>query len=120
MKNYNCIAVLENSGVRQYQLDAKDAKHAKNKLYMIMSYEGITNVYKINIEENTTMYPTEFERVEKELVEELEKRGLEIRDEELELAVEYIITTRSVNPTYSANQYITDTLSYYPEMLIEK
>ena len=50
----------------------------------------------------------------------MELSKLEIRDEELELAVEYIITSRSVNPTYSTNQYITDTLSYYPEMLIEK
>lgn len=52
MKNYKCIAVLENGGVRQYAIDAIDNKHAKNKLYMIMSYEGITNVHKINIEEN--------------------------------------------------------------------
>ncbi len=52
MKNYKCIAVLENGGLRQYLVDADDAKHAKNKLYMIMSYEGITGVYKINIEEN--------------------------------------------------------------------
>ena len=52
MKNYKCIAVLENGGVRQYLVDANDAKHAKNKLYMIMSYEGITGVYKINIEED--------------------------------------------------------------------
>ncbi len=59
-------------------------------------------------------------KVEKELVAELEKRGLEFRDGELELAVEYIITTRSVDPTYSTNQYIADTLSHYPEMLIEK
>ena len=59
-------------------------------------------------------------KVEKELVEELEKRGLEFRDGELEMAAEYIITTRSVDPTYSTNQYITDTLSYYPEMLIEQ
>ena len=59
-------------------------------------------------------------KVEKELVEELEKRGLEFRDGELELAAEYIITTRSVDPSYSVNQYITDTLSYYPEMLIEQ
>ncbi len=115
MKNYKCIVVLENGGMRQYLVDANDAKHAKNKLYMIMSYEGITNVYKINIEENETM-----QKVGKELVVELEKRGLEFRDGELELAVEYIITTRSVNPTYSTNQYITDTLSHYPEMLIEK
>lgn len=115
MKNYKCIVVLENGRSRQYLVDANDAKHAKNKLYMIMSYEGITGVYKINIEENKTM-----QTVEKELVAELDKRGLEFRDEELELAVEYIITTRSVDPTYSTNQYITDTLSYYPEMLIEK
>ena len=59
-------------------------------------------------------------QVEKELVAELDKRGLEFRDGELELAAEYIITTRSVNPSYSVNQYITDTLSYYPEMLIEQ
>ena len=52
MKKYNCTAVLENGGARQYQVRAKDDKHAKNKLYMIMSYEGITGVYKINIEEN--------------------------------------------------------------------
>lgn len=115
MKNYKCIAVLENGGLRQYTVDANDAKHAKNKLYMIMSYEGITNVYKINIEENVKM-----KTVEKELVEELEKRGLEFRDGELELAVEYIITTRSADPTYSTNQYIADTLSHYPEMLVEK
>ena len=115
MKNYKCIAVLENGGLRQYLVDANDAKHAKNKLYMIMSYEGITGVYKINIEENETM-----QTVEKELVEELDNRGLEIRDEELELAVEYIITTRSVDPTYRVSQYIADTLSHYPEMLIEK
>lgn len=120
MKNYKCIAVLENGGVRQYLVDANDAEHAKNKLYMIMSYEGITGVYKINIEENTTMNPTEFVKVEKELVEELDSRGLEIRDTELELAVEYIVTTRSVDPSYSVNQYITSTLSHYPEMLIEK
>jgi len=68
----------------------------------------------------TTTYELVDQVVEKELVAELDKRGLEIRDEELELAVEYIITTRSVDPTYSVNQYITDTLSYYPEMLIEK
>lgn len=68
----------------------------------------------------TTTYELVDQVVEKELVAELDKRGLEIRDEELELAVEYIIITRSVNPTYSTNQYITDTLSYYPEMLIEK
>lgn len=52
MKNYKCTVVLENGGVRQYIVDANDVKHAKNKLYMIMSDEGITNVYKINIEEN--------------------------------------------------------------------
>ena len=52
MKNYECTAVLENGGVRQYLVEANDDKHAKNKIYMIMSYEGITNVYKINIEEN--------------------------------------------------------------------
>lgn len=52
MKNYKCLAVLENGAVRQYLVDAKDAKHAKNKLYMIMSDEGIANVYKINIEED--------------------------------------------------------------------
>lgn len=51
MKKYNCKAVLENGGVRQYLVEANDAKHAKNKIYMIMSYEGITGVYKINIEE---------------------------------------------------------------------
>ena len=59
-------------------------------------------------------------KVEKELAEELAKRRLEIRGEELELAAEYIITTRSVKPEYSVNQYIADTLSHYPEMLIEK
>ena len=115
MKNYKCIAVLENGGLRQYQVDANDAKHAKNKLYMIMSCEGITGVYKINIEENKTM-----RTVEKELVEKLDIRGLEFRDGELELAAEYIITTRSVDPTYSVNQYIADTLSHYPVMLIEQ
>ena len=50
MKKYNCIAVLENGAVRQYEVEANDEKHAKNKLYIIMSYEGITGVYKINIE----------------------------------------------------------------------
>ena len=59
-------------------------------------------------------------KVEKELAEELAKRRLEIRGEELELAAEYIITTRSVKPAYSVNQYIADTLSHYPEILIEK
>lgn len=52
MTNYKCIVALENGGVRQYLVDANNVKHVKNKLYMIMSYEGITNVYKINIEEN--------------------------------------------------------------------
>ena len=60
--------------------------------------------------------------LEAELVEELNSRGLEFRYGELELesAVEYIVTLRSVHPTYSVNQYITDTLSNYPEMLVEK
>lgn len=52
MKNYKCLAVLENGVVRQYTVDANDAEHAKDKLYTIMDYEGITNVYKINIEED--------------------------------------------------------------------
>lgn len=115
MKNYKCIAVLENGVVRQYTVDANDAEHAKNKLYMIMGYEGITNVYKTNIEENTTM-----ETVKKELVEELDNRGLGIREAELELAVEYIVTARYADSTYNVAQYVTDTLSYYPEMLVEK
>ena len=52
MKNYRCIAVLENGGVREYLVGANDAKHAKNKLHMKMDFEGITNAYKINIEED--------------------------------------------------------------------
>ena len=52
MNNYKCLVVLENGGVRQYIVDANNVKHAKDKLYMIMSDEGITNVYKINIEDN--------------------------------------------------------------------
>ena len=59
-------------------------------------------------------------KVEKELVEELAKRRLEIMEEELELAVEYIITTRSVKPEYSIDHYLTDTLRHYPEILNEK
>lgn len=52
MKTYNCVAVLESGAVRQYAVEANNAKHAKNKLYMMMSYEGITDVYKINVEED--------------------------------------------------------------------
>ena len=63
---------------------------------------------------------TKFERVERELVVELEKRGLEFRGEGLEMAAEYIITTRTVKPEYSVTQYIKDTLSYYPEMFDEE
>ena len=53
MKNYKCIAILENGGVIEYLVDANDVKYAENKFYTLMSYEGITNVYKINIEEET-------------------------------------------------------------------
>ena len=66
------------------------------------------------------MKTTEFVKVEKEFVEELEKRRLGMRDAELESAVEYIITTRSVYPAYSIDHYLTDTLRHYPDMLIEK
>ena len=61
-----------------------------------------------------------WDSLEAELVEELNSRGLEFRYGELESAVEYIVTARDVNPTYSIKQYVADTLSNYPEMLIEK
>lgn len=58
--------------------------------------------------------------IEAELVEELNSRGLEFRYGELESAVEYIVTLRSMHPEYSVKHYVEDTLSNYPEMLIEK
>ena len=63
---------------------------------------------------------TEFEKVEKELVEELNKRGLELKGADAEMTAEYIIEARYADPTYNVNQYITDTLKNYPKMLVEQ